>query len=170
MRFHFQLEGLLRVRRLLERQARDRLEKTMMRVHALEHSLADAQRWSQSTARIITSKSLLPACELQFAESALRQAQRGILQCQLQKEAAEQQAAELRSAFLLAQRERMTVSTLRENALQQFQIEQARREQSALDEMFLGKLIHSRNADRSGSEAVPECGGAGEHHDSNLTC
>jgi flagellar export protein FliJ len=146
MRFHFQLAGLLRVRRLLEREARERLDESLMRIHALEHSLSEAQHWSDETARILASKDLLPACELQFAESVLRQTKEAIRQRGRLKEAEEQRATDLRRAYLEARRERKTVSTLRENALRQFQIEQARQEQSALDEMFLGKLIHSRNA------------------------
>jgi flagellar export protein FliJ len=146
MRFHFQLEGLLRVRRLLEREARERLDESLMRIHALEHSLSEAQHWSDETAQILVSKDLLPACELQFAESVLRQTKEAIRQRGCLKEAEEQRAAELRRAYLETRRGRKTVSTLRENALRQFQIEQARRNQSALDEMFLGKLIHSRNA------------------------
>lgn len=156
MRFQFQLEGLLRVRRSLEQQLRDRLDEAMMHIHALEHSLVEAERWSETTARILAAKNYLPACELQFAESVLHQAHAGIRQCQLQKETAEQHAAELRTAYLLARRERKTVSTLRENALRQFQIEQRRREQSALDEMFLGKMVYSRNADCHDTETAPE--------------
>jgi flagellar export protein FliJ len=146
MRFHFQLDGLLRLRRLLEREARERLDESLMRIHALQHSLSEAQHWSDETSQILAGKDTLPACELQFADSVLRQTKAAIRQRKRTKEVEEERAAELRQAYLVARRERKTVSTLRENALRQFQIEQARREQSALDEMFLGKLIHSRNA------------------------
>ncbi len=67
-------------------------------------------------------------------------------------------------AYLDARRERKTVSTLRENALRQFQAEQSRRDQSALDEMFLAKLIHSRNATRQSRRILNRI------HDRNLTC
>lgn len=146
MNFHFQLEGLLRVRRLLERQAREHLDESLMRLHALEHSLAEARRWHLQTTRIRCSKNFLPASELQFVESVLRQAQEAIRQCEHHKETAERRTVELRNIYLEARRARKTVSTLREHALRQFQIEQARREQSALDEMFLGTLVHTRNA------------------------
>lgn len=146
MRFHFQLEGLLRVRRLLELQARERLDESLMHLHALEHSLTDARRWHLQTARIRSSKNFLPACELQFVESVLHQAQEAIRQCEHRKEAAERTTSELRSTYLEARRARKTLSILREHALRQFQTEQARREQSSLDEMFLGKLVHTRNA------------------------
>jgi flagellar hook protein FlgE len=41
------------------------------------------------------------------------------------------------------------VSTLRDNALRQFQIAEARREQAEMDDRFLGKLLHARNIARA---------------------
>jgi flagellar export protein FliJ len=146
MSFRFQLEGLLRVRRLLEDQARQRLDESMMQIRALEHSLAEANDWSHQTAAVCASTKLLPAAEAQYVESILRQTREAIVDCQRQKQLEEQRAIELRAAYLNARRERETVSTLRDNALCLFHAEQSRREQSVLDEIFLGKLIHSRNA------------------------
>jgi flagellar export protein FliJ len=148
MRFQFSLEGLLRVRRLLERQARERLDESMMRIGALEHSLAEAQHFCEATAKVCSSQKPIPAIEVQFVESILRQTREAMAQCRLQKFAEEQRAAELRAAYLLARRERKTVSTLRDNALRQFQIEEARREQAEMDDRFLGKLLHARNIAR----------------------
>jgi len=145
MRFHFTLEGLLRVRKLLEDQARERLEESMMRVSALEHRLAEAAEWSRQTADSYASPKALPAIEMHFIESVLRQTREAIAQCQRQKLAEEQRAAQLRAAYLQARRERKTVSTLHDNALRQFQIEQSRRQQAEMDDHFLGKLLHSRH-------------------------
>jgi flagellar export protein FliJ len=146
MQFRFQLEGLLRVRRLLERQARERLDESMMRIRALEHSLDEASEWSRKTAAMRSPGKCLPAAELQFIESVLRQTQSAIVHCQRKKQDEEKRAAELRACYLIARRERKTVSTLRENALRQFQTEQTRRQQSELDELFLQKLLQARNA------------------------
>jgi flagellar export protein FliJ len=156
MSFHFQLEGVLRLRSLLEDQACRRLDESMMHIHALEHSLAEAIRWSQETARVRASQKLLPAAEMQFIESVLRQTQESIVHTRRQKQCEEERAAGLRAAYLDARRERETVSTLRDNALARYQAEQSRRQQSTLDEIFLGKLIHSRNAARQGATtAIP---------------
>ena len=155
MRFHFPLEGLLRVRKLLEDQARERLEESMMRVSALEHRLAEAAEWGRQTAASYASPKSLPAIEMQFIESILHQTREAIAQCRRQKWAEEQRAAQLRSAYLQARRERKTVSTLRDNALRQFQIEQSRRQQAEMDDRYLGKLLHSRHAaqhDSSGNQ------------------
>ncbi len=128
----------------------------MMRLRALEHSLAEATEWSQNTAATRASNKLLPAAEVQFIESVLRQTAEAITRAQRQKQEEEQRAAELRAAYLDARRERKTVSTLRENALRQFQAEQSRRDQSELDEIFLGKLIHARNATGNPAKQNPE--------------
>jgi flagellar export protein FliJ len=146
MRFRFELEGVLRVRRLLEEQARQRLDEAMSQLRALERSLAEAAEWSERTARIRSSKKRLPAAEVQFIESVLRQTRQAITDCQRRKQLQEQRADHLRSAYREARRKRETVSILRENALRQFQLEQSRRQQSELDDIFLAKLIHSRNA------------------------
>ena len=146
MRFHFPLEGLLHVRLLLEGQARDRLEQCMMRIGAFEHSLAEAHEWSDKTARIRSSKKRLPATELQFIEAVLRQTEAAIGHCQQLKQQEEERAGMLRAAYLLARRDRKTVSTIRDNALRQYEIEQSRRLQSEMDEAFLGKLLHQRNS------------------------
>jgi flagellar export protein FliJ len=157
MRFHFPLEGLLRVRKLLEDQACERLEESMMRIGALERSLAEAEQWSRETARICSSKKPLPAIEVQFIESILHQTREAIAQCRRQKQAEEQCAAELRAAYLLARRERKTVSTLHDNALRQFQIEQSRRQQAEMDDHFLGELLYSRHSAQQGKAgAQPE--------------
>ena len=158
MRFQFQLAGLLRVRRLLERQARERLEESMSRVSGLERRVADAAQWVQNTERVRTESAVLPAAELRFIESVLSQTQKAINNCERQKQAEEQQAAKLRAAYLSARRERKTVGTLRERALQQFNAEQSRLEQSALDEAFLGKLVRLRNGKQSLAVAKREPG------------
>jgi flagellar export protein FliJ len=165
MRFQFQLEGLLHVRYLLERQAQQRLNQAVMRIRSLENSLADAERWGEQAAQARTQKQLLPACELLFVDSVLHQSRQAIVQGQLLKEEEEQRASTLRATYLKARHERKTVSTLRDNALRQFQAEQSRREQSRLDDMFLGKLVHARNTGQKVSALIP----TNVIHDRNLT-
>lgn len=140
------------MRRLLEQQARERLEESMIEIRTIERRLTEAIQWNEQTARTRSEGAPLPAAELQFVESVLLQTKAAIADCQRRKQSAEQRAAELREAYLLARLERKTVSTLRENALRQFQIEQSRREQNQLDEIFLGKLIHARNSGQQTSD------------------
>jgi flagellar FliJ protein len=154
MSFHFRLEAVLRLRTLLEDQARQRLDESMMQIRALEHSLAEADQWMQETARVRAAEKSLPAAEVQFVESILRQTQKSIVDTQRQKQREEQRANDLRAAYLDARRERETLSTLRENALRLYHAEQSRRRQSELDEIFLGKLIHSRNTAKQAASGV----------------
>jgi len=146
MRFRFPLEAVLRLRRLLEEQARERLDEATSQLRAIEHNLATAIEWSRNTATMRSSTTHLPAAELQFIESVLSQTQQAIADCQHRKQLAGQRADQLRSAYRERRRARETVSILRENALRQFQLEQSRREQSEMDEIFLGRLVHTRNA------------------------
>lgn len=154
MRFRFPLEAVLRLRRLLEEQARERLDEAMSQLRAIEHNLAEAIEWSRKTSTMRSSTNHLPAAELQFIESVLFQTHHAIADCQRRKQLAEQRADQLRSAYLEARRARETVSILRENALRQFQLEESRREQSTMDEVFLGKFVHSRNAAQHPGNAV----------------
>ena len=154
MSFRFQLETVLRLRTLLEEQARRRLDESMMRIRALDHSLAEAAEWSRNTARVRAAETLLPAAEVQFIESVLHQTRESIARTQHQKQNEEKRAADLRTAYLDARRERETLSTLREDERIRYQAEQSRRQQSELDGIFLGKLIHSRNAASAEAEAA----------------
>ncbi len=156
MRFRFQMEGLFRVRRLLEQQARERLDESMSRVRRLEHSLTDASKWVRQTEQTRMESAGLPAAELQYIDSVLRQTQRAMVTCEHQKHAEEQKSSKLRAAYLTARQGRETIETLRENALLQFNREQSRREQSTLDESFLAKLVHSRNAEKPDAKINPE--------------
>ncbi len=156
MSFRFQLEGLLRLRRLLEDQARQRLEESILHIRALEHRLAEAADWSRKTARSRAAEKLVPAAEVQFIESILRQTQQAIHYQQHEKQLEEQRASHLRAAYVNARRERETLSTLRENALRRFHAEQSRRQQSELDEIFLAKLIHSRKGSPQAETTTPQ--------------
>ena len=156
MQFHFSLEGLLRVRQLLEDQARERLDRSMMRIASLKRSLEDAQRWCVETAKACALNDKLPAVELQYIASILHRTREAIAQCRQEKQTEEERAGDLRAAYLAARRERETVGTLRENALRQFRMEQSRRQQSELDDHFLGRLSYARRKEQAGSEALPE--------------
>jgi flagellar export protein FliJ len=165
MRFRFPLEGVLRIRRLLEEQARKRLDESMSQLRALERSLTEAIAWKRETATICSSNKQLPGAEVQFIEAVLLQTEQAITNCQRRKQLQETHSAHLRSVYLEARREHETVSILYENALRQFQAEQSRREQSELDEIFLGNLIRTRNASLQPVERDTSV----EVHDSNLT-
>jgi len=144
MRFEFQLEGVLRVRTLLENQARERLESSISHMHALEQSLHYAHLWREKTEQVLARKAFLPACEFQFVEMALRQASEAIQNCERLKKEAEAETSVLRDRYLSARRDRETLSTLRDRALSEFNMELARREQASLDDIFAGRSVYLR--------------------------
>jgi flagellar export protein FliJ len=155
MGFHFPLEGLLRVRRLLEEQSERRLQESLMRIGALEHSLDEATRWSQQTARLCAANQRLPAVEAQFIDRILRRTAEAMAACRHQLQSEQERASQLRAAYLRARREREMVSTLREQALERWEREQARRTQAEMDDRYLGKLVYGRTQAHAGEEVAP---------------
>ena len=144
MAFEFQLEGLLRVRRLFEQQAQQRLDESMMRLRGLERKLQDAIAWSAKTAGIAASAQSLPAAELIYIDNVLRQVRRAIERLRIKLQEEERRAIELRAAYLKARRERRMVSALRDDARRRYELEVERREQDEVDEIFLRNLSHAR--------------------------
>jgi flagellar export protein FliJ len=144
MAFEFQLEGLLRVRRLFEQQAQQRLDESMMRLRGLERKLQDAIAWSAKTAGIAASAQSLPAAELIYIDNVLRQVRRAIERLRIKLQEEERRAIELRAAYLKARLERRMVSALRDDARRRYELEVERREQDEVDEIFLRNLSHAR--------------------------
>jgi flagellar export protein FliJ len=146
MPFEFQLEGLLRVRRLFEQQAQQRLDESMMRLRGLERNLQDAVAWNAKTAGIAASAQSLPAAELIYIDNVMRQVRRAIERLRIELQEEERRAIELRAAYLKARRERRMVSALRDDARRRYELEAERREQDEVDEIFLSNLSHAHGS------------------------
>jgi flagellar export protein FliJ len=144
MRFHFRLDGVLHVRLLMEEQARERLEACLLRLRAVEHRMAEGRRWRERSARVRARMKKLPAIELQYVEQVLSQADVALSRLEAARVELARQAADLRAVYLAAHRERETLTTLREAALVRYRAEELRREQRALDEFQLGKMLRAR--------------------------
>lgn len=145
MAFHFQLDAVLRIRKLVEEQARLRLDQSAMRLRRMEQSLTRAEEWSRQSVRARSSIKRLPGAEVSFSGMVMQQTRQAMEDCRKQIEAEEKRSAELREAYLTARMERRTLGTLRENALRSYEAEETRREQDELDESFLGKMARLRN-------------------------
>jgi flagellar export protein FliJ len=148
MRFHFPLDGVLHVRLLLEEQARERLETCLLKLRAVEHRMSEGRRWRERSARVRARMKKLPAIELQFVEHVLGQADVALSRLEAARVELARQASELRAVYLGAHRERETLSTLREAALVRHRADELRREQRALDEFHLGKMLRARGEAR----------------------
>jgi flagellar export protein FliJ len=138
---------VLRIRRLMEEQAQRRLGECLIRIRAAERRLAEAEAWSEATARAC-HKTRLPAAEWGFVDMVLRRTQEAIREHRRQLQAEERRATELRSAYLKARIERRKLSSLREQAWKLYEAETARREQDELDEAFL------RNRERASGASM----------------
>lgn len=139
MKFRFRLESLLRVRRIREDQQQSALALANAEVKGIAKQLAELEQSLTSTrqqhSKLLSSG--LSGAELQFDADCLRQAiaLRQQLQVELQK--ARMRAQHARDTYLASRRDRRAVETLRDRLKQEFEHTQERKEQAALDEMYL---------------------------------
>ena len=139
MRFHFALEVALRIRRIREEQQRNQVlaanrecDRTRGLLAAVEQ---DRSRRRATVAQHIASG--LWGVELQFESECQRQAEILRDRILLQLLAADRRARQEQEKYLLLRRDRRVIEALRDSARQQFEREQRRREQLALDEIYL---------------------------------
>ena len=151
MAFHFPFASLLRLRTLLERHRLAELERSLARLHSMQHSVQEAEDWKRRSALSQVEFVTLPARELQFVSEALQQTDAAIHLFQGRIADEEKRVAELRRSYLEARSQREVVSTLRDNAARVYQLEALRREQAAIDEMYLSRLRGSASTDESPS-------------------
>lgn len=145
MAFRFPFASLLRLRTLLERHRLAELERSLARLHGMQHRLEEAAEWKRCSAQAQVEFGTLPARELQFVSDALQQTDEAIHLFQGKLAEEEVRVEQLRRSYLDARSQREVVSTLRDNAARAYQLEALRREQAAIDEMFLTRR-RSRSA------------------------
>jgi flagellar protein FliJ len=139
MRFRFALEDVLRIRRIREDQQRNLLLAANAECDRIRRQLGAVEQ-DQSQRRAIVAQQIasgLWGAELQFDHDCRRQAK--ILRDQMlgQLEQAMRRTADEREKYLRLRRDRRAIEALRDNARQQFEREERRREQLALDEIHL---------------------------------
>lgn len=139
MRFHFALEDVLRIRRLREDQQRNLLLAANAECERIRRGLADLEQ-NQSQLNEMVAQQLtsgLRGAELRFADDCRRQADlfRALMSTRLQR--ALQQLEQERKKYLRLRQEHRAMEALRDSAREQFEHEERRREQLALDEIYL---------------------------------
>jgi flagellar export protein FliJ len=140
MAFRFSLEAVLRYRRSLEDGEKMRLQTLLVRRTALQAELQrarDAYLQLQTTLNQELQRAPVAAIEIQFS-MACRRGMEGrelLLQSQLQQLQTEisQQTARYRQE----QRKREVLESLREAQLGDYRLNQQRRQQAVLDELYL---------------------------------
>lgn len=167
-RFEFPLMSLLRIRKMLERQQYLALQHANQRVAASQQRIveaASALRSSQTAWRAEVSSGVTSA-ELQFVRDCEHNCALGIAQAHQEHSKLVARATAEREAYLVMQRRSKVVEHLYDRARDNWQQEEARREQQRVDELFLMRLRMNRaHADRrrsavSGrSPSAPEIAG-----------
>lgn len=146
MSFHFTLNGVLRLRESLERSELQRLQSiaaAVARVRAdiesLEGEMAAARR---RTLDAVAAGGLTGA-ELHFEMA--REASWILLRTELRNQLfqLEQKQKEQQARYFQARMQREIVSNLYKRQLAQYKLEQSRREQQRIDELFLIRSISS---------------------------
>lgn len=140
MAFRFPFASVLRLRALLERHRLAELERSLAHLHAMQHCVQEAEDWKQRSARGLAGTGIAPARELQFVTETLARTDEAIHLFQARIDEEKKRSEELRRAYLDARRQREIVSTLRDNAARVYHLEMLRREQAAIDEMYLSRL------------------------------
>jgi flagellar export protein FliJ len=146
MAFHFTLNGLLRVRESLERAELQRLQsiagavaQARAEIETLEKNMEAAQR---RTFDSVVSRGLTGA-EFQFERA--REAALNLLRAELLKRLAEleQKRKEQQARYFQARMQREILSNLYKRQRAEYDLDQSRRTQQRIDELFLIRN-HSR--------------------------
>ena len=147
MPFHFPFQALLHFRESLEHQHERRLRLANQQVAQLRRLVEQAdlaiRQLQMEFSRELALKT--SAAEMRFAlevESNLQEARRKL---QLELSRMMQLRDQQQKVFEQVHRERLTLQTLRDEQLREYLRVQSRREQRALDELFLYRQHSPRN-------------------------
>jgi flagellar export protein FliJ len=148
MAFAFPLQGVLRVRELQERSELQRLQTLAAQVAAVRAEIVSLEAEAEQIRRGVWQEASagISGAELHFStsrESASLERRR-LLQTKLQELERAQQAQMQR--YLQVRRKKETIAHLREEQLAAYELEQSRRAQRQLDELFLVRQAARRNA------------------------
>ncbi len=134
-RFRFRLEGLLRLRRVRERQARRELAQALRAVREAEERCQTARAAVQEAeARVRDAQD---AAALRWWGEAVELRRRQLAQAERAHDEASQRASALWARFLQVRQDRKVVEQVRQRRWKVHQREQLRREQALLDELVL---------------------------------
>jgi flagellar export protein FliJ len=148
MAFAFPLQGVLRVRELQERSELQRLQTLAAQVAAVRAEIISLEAEAEQIRRGVWQEASagISGAELHFStsrESASLERRR-LLQTKLQELERAQQAQMQR--YLQVRRKKETIAHLREEQLAAYELEQSRRTQRQLDELFLVRQAARRNS------------------------
>jgi flagellar export protein FliJ len=138
-RFHFSLEPLLRLRRLLEEQQYMVLQRANQKINLSQQQLTIATQQLRSAQNEWLAQMTTGAtgAELQYMRECEGNRKIAIEQHQIRHQQLVTEMVAAREIYLRLRRESEVVQHLRDRAWEKWKVEQARREQQQLDEIFL---------------------------------
>ena len=145
MAFHFTLKGLLRLRLSLERAELQKLQALAAAVAAARAEIESLEK--EMEARRLAFAAVLAggltAAEWHF--EIAREASLLALRAELLKKLAdlEEKRKQQQARYMQALRQREILSNLRERQLDAYELEESRREQQRVDELFLIRTVSS---------------------------
>jgi flagellar export protein FliJ len=145
MAFHFTLKGLLRLRLSLERAELQKLQAIAGAVAATRAEIESVEKEMEARRRafaVVLAEGLTGA-EWHFEMA--REASLLALHAELLKKLAdlEEKRKQQQARYIQAHRQREILSNLRERQLSAYELEEARRAQQRIDELFLIRTITS---------------------------
>jgi flagellar export protein FliJ len=148
MSFHFPLHAVLHFRESLERQQELRLRAANQQVARVRHLIEqlDAHRQEVHSRQSAKLSAGMTAVELQFELLCETELLRHRKELEQQLARLEQLREQQREAFQQARRARETLEAVRDQQLQLYKEEAARREQRGLDDLFLLRREYLRRS------------------------
>ena len=148
MAFVFPLQGVLRVRELQERSELQRLQALAAQLAGVRAEIVSLEAEAEQVRRSVwqDASAGISGAELHFSaarESASLERRR-LLQTKLQELERAQQAQMQR--YLQSRQKKETIAHLREEQLAAWELEQSRRTQRQLDELFLVRQASRKNS------------------------
>lgn len=148
MPFHFPLQAVLHYRQSMEHQQEIRLRAANQQVARAQHLIdqMDLQRKELQSMEMKELSSGISAAELQFGllrEASMLRRRREFEQQLIR---AQQLRDQQREIFQQARRGRETLESVREQQLQLYKKDAARREQRSLDDLFLMRREYLRRS------------------------
>lgn len=145
MAFRFTLDPVLRYRQSLEEQELRRLQLALAERAQLVQKLEqaeDARRRLQSAIERAVLQAPIPAVELTFCAAKLEGIARWQESLRLSLTKLDGEIAGQRARYRAARQRREILGSLRELRLQEYRVEQQRREQAMIDELHLLRRAH----------------------------
>jgi flagellar export protein FliJ len=142
MAFRFTLAAVLKYRKNLEQREYLALGRVQQEIVQVEAQLHECEQWLSEDTRLRTAETARGIASIHLQEAYERE-----LRLQRQRDALQIQQQELRlkrlqclKAYELARQKREILERLRDQQLQAYVLDQGRREQRRVDDLFLSRL------------------------------